>query len=116
MTFRIAGLAAALVLAVPAFAQAPPVTKPPVEPKGEQGKVHPCADTGAIMGDGRDVDARPPREQDKSLSQKLAQSNGVICPPPTVDRGISKPTPPGGAMPVIPPPGSPGGDPDVQPK
>ena len=51
----------------------------------------------------------------QSLSDKLNQSNGVICPP-NVDPGIKAPTPQAGKMPVIPPPGSPGGDPSVQPK
>jgi hypothetical protein len=49
------------------------------------------------------------------LSNKLGQSNGVICPP-DVDQGMKAPTPNTGKMPVIPPPGSPGGDPKVQPK
>jgi hypothetical protein len=51
----------------------------------------------------------------QTLSDKLDQSNGVICPP-NVDPGIKAPTPPAGKMPVIPPPGSPGGDQSVQPK
>ncbi len=51
----------------------------------------------------------------QTLSDKLAQSNGVICPP-NVDPAIKAPTPNAGKMPVIPPPGSPGGNPNVQPK
>ena len=50
-----------------------------------------------------------------SLSDKLAQSDGVLCPP-NVDPGIKAPTPETGNMPVLPPPGSPGGDPSVRPK
>ena len=50
-----------------------------------------------------------------NLSEKLAQSDGVLCPP-NVDPGIRAPTPEAGRMPVIPPPGSPGGNPNVQPK
>jgi hypothetical protein len=50
-----------------------------------------------------------------NLSDKLAQTDGVICPA-DVDPEIKAPTPPGGTMPVIPPPGSPGGDPSVRPK
>lgn len=50
-----------------------------------------------------------------NLSDKLAQSNGVICPP-NVDPGMKAPTPNAGKMPVIPPPGGPGGNPNVQPK
>jgi hypothetical protein len=51
----------------------------------------------------------------QNLSDKLAQSNGVICPP-NVDPAIKAPTPNAGKMPVIPPPGSPGGNPNVQPR
>ncbi|HEX3937225.1 MAG TPA: hypothetical protein VHX43_06940 [Xanthobacteraceae bacterium] len=51
----------------------------------------------------------------KNLSDKLAQSGGVICPP-NVDPAMKAPTPKGGTMPVIPPPGSPGGNPNIQPK
>jgi hypothetical protein len=54
-------------------------------------------------------------EARQNLSDKLAQSNGVICPP-NVDPGMKAPTPNAGKMPVIPPPGSPGGNPRVQPK
>lgn len=54
-------------------------------------------------------------DTDRNLSDKLAQSNGVICPP-NVDPGMKAPTPNTGKMPVIPPPDSPGGKPDVQPK
>ena len=51
----------------------------------------------------------------QTLSERLGQTNGVICPP-DVDPDIKAPTPKAGKMPVIPPPGSPGGDPNVQPK
>lgn len=49
------------------------------------------------------------------LSDKLAKSRGVICPP-GVDAEMSQPPPSGGTMKVVPPPGSPGGNPQVQPK
>jgi hypothetical protein len=55
-----------------------------------------------------------PRGQD--LSDRLADSKGVICPPAGVDPGLSAPPPGGGRTPVIPPPGTPGGDPGIQPK
>jgi hypothetical protein len=54
-------------------------------------------------------------DSSKTLSDKLDQGGGVICPP-NVDPGMKAPTPEAGKMPVIPPPGSPGGDPKVQPK
>jgi hypothetical protein len=53
---------------------------------------------------------------DKPLSDRLAESKGVICPPAGVDPEIRKPPPEGGALRVIPPPGSPGGDQRLQPK
>jgi hypothetical protein len=51
----------------------------------------------------------------QTLSEKLEQTDGVLCPP-DVDPDIKAPTPQAGPMPVIPPPGSPGGDPSVRPK
>jgi hypothetical protein len=50
------------------------------------------------------------------LGDKLAKTNGVLCPPSGVDPEMHAPTPEGGTTPVIPPPGSPGGDQRVQPK
>ena len=50
------------------------------------------------------------------LGDKLARSDGVLCPPAGVDPEMRAPTPEGGNTPVIPPPGSPGGDPSVRPK
>lgn len=62
----------------------------------------------------------PPRlgdnSRDQNLSDRLADSKGVICPPAGVDPGLSAPPPGGGRTPVIPPPGTPGGDQSVQPK
>jgi hypothetical protein len=49
-------------------------------------------------------------------TDKLAESGGVICPPPNVDRSMQKPVPDKGKTPVIPPPGSPGSGSPVQPK
>jgi hypothetical protein len=51
-----------------------------------------------------------------NLSDQLSRSKGVICPPAGVDPGISAPAVGGGVMPVVPPPGTPGGDPSVIPK
>jgi hypothetical protein len=50
------------------------------------------------------------------LSDKLAQSKGVICPPAGVDRDMEVAPPNGGRLKIIPPPGTPGGEPGVQPK
>lgn len=51
-----------------------------------------------------------------NLTETLAQSGGVICPPAAVDPEMKLPTPEAGNTPVIRPPGSPGGDPSIQPK
>jgi hypothetical protein len=66
-----------------------------------------------------DVKGDPPTVGGRSsepLSDKLAQSKGVICPPAGVDREMQVTPPGGGQLKVIPPPGTPGGDPNVQPK
>ena len=53
----------------------------------------------------------------ENLTDKLAQSGGVLCPQNAdPDPAIKAPTPPTGDKPVIPPPGGPGGNPNVQPK
>jgi hypothetical protein len=52
----------------------------------------------------------------RTLSDRLVESKGVICPPVGVDPGITAPPIGGGRMSVIPPPGTPGGDPSIQPK
>src|ERR1700729_326015 len=51
-----------------------------------------------------------------TLSDQLSQSKGIICPPAGVDPGIAAPPVGGGRTPVIPPPGTPGGDPSIVPK
>jgi hypothetical protein len=110
-------LCAALVS--PAFAQAP--TKPPASdteaptPKGKPTPADPCAQGRASVGSGNEV-VTPNAKKDETLSDHLASSGGVICPPPAVDPAIKAPTPDTGRMPVIKPPGSPGGDQSVQPK
>ena len=58
---------------------------------------------------------RAPSTTGESLSDKLARTDGVLCPP-NIDPAIRAPTPDVGKTPVIPPPGSPGGDPTVRPK
>jgi hypothetical protein len=52
-----------------------------------------------------------------SLSSDLNRSGGVIAPPSGIDPEIKQTPPPTGAkMPVIPPPGTPGGNAAVKPK
>ncbi len=53
---------------------------------------------------------------DESLSERLDRSDGVIHPPRGIapDMAIRPPDP--GTTRVIPPPGTPGGDPSIEPK
>ena len=52
-----------------------------------------------------------------TLSNDLNRSGGVITPPTGIDPEIKQTPPPSGStMPVIPPPGTPGGNPAVKPK
>jgi hypothetical protein len=95
-----------------ASAQAPPTpttppqaTMPPSPSRGGD-----CASRGAGS------DATTTGQSGLPLGDKLAKSDGVLCPPTGVDPEIRAPTPDVGKMPVIPPPGSPGGDPTVRPK
>ena len=55
-------------------------------------------------------------QSQQPLGDKLAKSDGVLCPPSGVDPAMRAPTPNEGNTPVIPPPGSPGGSPNVHPK
>jgi hypothetical protein len=107
----------ALLLPALAVAQAPPPTKTPVAPKTEQLDPNACAhlDTLTTVGKGGEVDTQQ-HDATGNLSDKLARSGGAICPPEHVDPEIKQPTPPGGAMPVIPPHGNPGGDQSIHPK
>ncbi len=57
----------------------------------------------------------PQEQSNQTLGEKLNQTNGVICPP-EVDPAMRAPTPKGADPSVIPPPGTPGGDQNVQPK
>ncbi len=96
------GLGAASALAQPS-PQTPSPSAPAVEcPPGVRG------DPPTIGGRGSGG-----RE---SLSEQLAESKGIICPPAGIDREMQITPPAGGVIEVIPPPGSPGGDPRVQPK
>ena len=56
------------------------------------------------------------RDSKGTLSDQLAESKGVICPPAGIDPEMQQKPPEGGAMKIIPPPGSPGGNPSIQPK
>src|SRR5262245_46497634 len=96
------------VLAIPAaLAQTERPTAPSLSPS-----------TRSNCAPGLDAPSAPSNETtgSASLGEQLSKSNGVICPPAGVDPGISVPPVGGGRTPVIPPPGTPGGDPGLQPK
>ena len=78
---RIFGLTVAVLVPAVALAQAPPATKAPVAPMTEQLDPKACApsDTPSTMGRGSEADQQ--RETTGNLSDKLARSGGVICPP-----------------------------------
>jgi hypothetical protein len=103
---------AAIAASAPAVAQAPPGPDRPtqVDPRG-------CAADEWLQPDPQKPGATKPPQgtTGESLSEKLARTDGVLCPP-NVDPDIRAPAPGGGKTPVIPPPGSPGGDPSVRPK
>ncbi len=55
-------------------------------------------------------------QSNQNLSDQLNQSGGIICPPAGTDPEMAVPPKDGGRTPVIPPPGAPGGNPNIQPK
>jgi hypothetical protein len=100
-----------------AFAQAPPTKATPMQqtappPPQESGNCTPMSPNGTTTPEHSTVG----RAGGDQLGDKLAQSDGVLCPPSNVDPAMRAPAPEAGKMPVIPPPGSPGGDQSVRPK
>jgi len=61
---------------------------------------------------------KPGDKPNEPLSKKLDKHDGVLKPPPGVDPEMHKqpPATTGDKMPIIVPPGEPGGDQSVQPK
>ncbi len=108
-----------LMLASAAHAQAPasPATPPAqtaTQPEPQAANCAPMAPksgTGTTTKDGATVG-----RSNEALGDKLARSDGTLCPPSNVDPQMRATAPETGKMPVIPPPGSPGGDPSVRPK
>jgi hypothetical protein len=107
----------ALMLASAAHAQAP---ASPATPRAQSAPPTALPPTNCAPmqpnGTGTKTDETTIGESREPLGDKLARSDGTLCPPSNVDPEIRAPTPEGGKMPVIPPPGSPGGDPSVRPK
>ena len=76
-------------------------------------------DTGAPTSRGGTIPTKPDSPVNrKPLGDALSETHGTIEPRGDVDPHMPAPTPPPtvSRMPVVPPPGSPGGDPTIQPK
>jgi hypothetical protein len=109
-----------------AGAQAPPgPTTPPARtapPSPDRAAAVNCAPmqpaphSGATVPEGKPAEGTTTGQRAEPLGDKLARSDGVLCPPPGVDPEMHAPAPDAGKTPVIPPPGSPGGDPTIRPK
>ena len=97
-----------------AAAQAPPSATTPLAPGAATGDctpLKPVPPRGTIAPEGTTTG-----QASDPLSDQLAKSNGVLCPTAGVDPQMRAPAPDAGNTPVIPPPGGPGGNPNVQPK
>jgi hypothetical protein len=76
-----------------------------------------AAESSSVIAQDKSPSTNSESSNKDNLSERLNESGGVIKPPENVDPGLQKPPPDtSGKMPVIPPPGSPGGDPNVKPK
>ncbi|MGN6308321.1 MAG: hypothetical protein ACTHNN_02040 [Xanthobacteraceae bacterium] len=95
-----------------ANAQAPAAPTPPTKADQRCAPSQSAPDQGTIAP----REGAAGQKNGATLGDKLAQSDGVICPPSNVDPKMRAPAPNGGPMPVIPPPGSPGGDQTIRPK
>ena len=96
-----------------ASAQAPPL---PATPPGEIAPPAPANNCAPMPRGPVAPDGTTTGQAGEPLGDKLAKSDGVLCPPAGVDPQMRAPTPETGNTPVIPPPGSPGGNPKIRPK
>jgi hypothetical protein len=101
-----------------AFAQAPPTPRTPPAQTAPPSptRAADCAPTQSTPRGNIAPRGTTTGQSNEPLGDKLAKSDGVLCPPAGVDPEMRAPTPDGGNTPVIPPPGSPGGDPTIRPK
>jgi hypothetical protein len=98
--------------APPAPATPPAQTAPAAPARANDcSPMQPVPPRGTVSPEGTTTGQRA-----EPLGDRLAKSDGVLCPPAGVDPEIRAPTPDTGNTPVIPPPGSPGGDPSLRPK
>jgi hypothetical protein len=101
-----------------ALAQAPPTLATPPAQTAPPSPIRPadCAPTQSTPRGNIAPQGTTTGQSNEPLGDRLAKSDGVLCPPAGVDPEMRAPTPNGGNTPVIPPPGSPGGDPTIRPK
>jgi hypothetical protein len=96
-----------------ASAQAPPAPATPPAQTAPPAPVRtsdcaPMPSRGAVWPEGTTTGQRA-----EPLGDRLAKSNGVLCPPAGVDPEMRAPAPDVGNTPVVRPPG---GDPNLRPK
>jgi hypothetical protein len=103
------GAASAQAPPAPATPPAPTATPAPA-PASECMPTKPVPPRGTIALEGTTG------QRAELLGDKLAKSDGVLCPPSGVDPEIRAPTPDTGDKAVIPPSGGPSGDSNVRPK
>jgi hypothetical protein len=108
----VAACGAASAQAPPGPATPPPQTAPPAPQRsGDCTPTQPVPPRGTVAPEGTTTG-----QSGEPLGDRLAKTNGVLCPPAGVDPEMRAPTPDTGNTPVIPPPGSRGGDPNLRPK
>lgn len=110
----IAGSSAAFAQALPTPATPPAQTaRPPAARANANCTPTQTTPQGTIAPNGTTTGQSP-----EPLGDKLAKSDGVLCPPSNVDPAMRAQMPHSDSSntPVIPPPGSPGGDPNIRPK
>src|SRR5215204_1358809 len=104
MRLKLSLLLAGALMAAPglAIAQAPPSpsTPPPQTAPPPPQRPMDCAPMREAPGTA--PDGRTTGQRSEPLGDRLARSNGVLCPPAGVDPEMRAPTPDGGNTPVIP--------------
>jgi hypothetical protein len=110
-------LSAMMVVLGAAQAQAPPGPATPMAenaPPAAQ-RATECAPTKSTPQRGPNAsEGTTVGQANEALGDKLARSNGVLCPPTGVDPEMRAPTPETGDRPLVRPPGS--GNPSAEPK
>ena len=99
-----------------ASAQAPPAPATPPAQTAPPARANDCSPMQPVPPRGTIAPEGTTGQRAEPLGDKLAKSDGVLCPPSGIDPEIRAPTPDTGNTPVIPPPGSPGGNPNIRPK